>query len=114
MRKFMFISMGGMALLVIIGMVIIAVTGSHESVSDLDLAKELIWFRLAGYVLLVAVWWLLSPRLLKKEPEDAESSVEDAPEKDVSEMQGQWWKVAAFCLFFEIVIVHQLGAGSLW
>ena len=54
-RKFLMVSMGGVAALMIIGMVVAALTDTAaEEVKSLDLIAELTWYRVAFFVAIVA------------------------------------------------------------
>ena len=60
-RKFLVVSMGGVAALMIIGMVVAALTDtSAEEVKSLDLIAELTWYRVAFFVAIVADWPAIS------------------------------------------------------
>ncbi len=111
MRKFIVMGLGGFALLIILGMGVVALTGSDEAIKKLNLIGDLAFFRIVLYVALVAGWWLLSPMLLKRVTDDQEDPDGKPTDKDVTVIQAQWWKVAVFLIFFEVVVVRQLGAS---
>ena len=55
-RKFLMVSMGGVAALMIIGMVVAALTDTAaEEVKSLDLIAELTWYRVAFFVAIAII-----------------------------------------------------------
>ena len=75
-RRFLMVSVGGVAALMIIGMVVAALTDtSAEEVKSLDLIAELTWYRVAFFVAIVAAWPAIS-RYATRLPDRGETSNE--------------------------------------
>lgn len=117
-RKFLMVSVGGVAGLVIIGMIVAALTDtSAEEVKSLNLIAELTWYRVAFFVAIVAAWPAISryaTRLpeLGDLPEEKRLALEGKHAADFRFMRSQWWKLALLLAFVEIVLIQQFGLGS--
>ncbi len=116
-RKFLLVSMGGVAALMIIGMVVAALTDtSAEEVKSLNLIAELTWYRVAFFVAIVAAWPGIA-RYATRLPDRGDMSeeewlaVEGKHAADFKFMRSQWWKVALLLAFVEIVLIQQFGIG---
>ncbi len=116
-RKFLMVSMGGVAALMIIGIVVAALTDtSAEEVKSLDLIADLTWYRVALFVAIVAAWPVIS-HYATRQPKRGDASnemwiaLEEKHIADFKFMRSQWWKIALLLAFVEIVLIQQFGIG---
>jgi len=114
--KFIAISLGGFALMIFIATVIASIAGVDEStMSEFDLASDWMWYRIFGYALMVALWpqickYLTRPRFdVQSLSEEEWTSFKDSRNKDIEYLKKQWWKLVALFVFFEGVMIQQLG-----
>ena len=114
--KFLAITLGGLALMIVIGMVVAYFAGVDESkINELDLARDWAIYRIAFYIAAVALWpqiviYLTKPRFDVDALTDEEfKTFSEKRDMDIVYLKKQWWKVAALFIFFESVMVQQLG-----
>lgn len=114
--KFIFISVGGLVAMMVIGMLISVFMGiSPEEIKQANLIDKWVWYRVAFYILTVLLWksiciYLTRPRFNLSSISDEELIVyEKNREKDLRYLVSQRWKIVALFAFFEIVIIQQFG-----
>jgi hypothetical protein len=114
--KFLAIALGGLAGMVILGMVVAYFAGIDEgSINELDLARDWAIYRIAFYIAAVALWpqisiFLTRPRFDMDALSDEEfKTYTEKRDMDVEYLKKQWWKVVAMFVFFEGVMIQQLG-----
>ncbi|WP_444928281.1 hypothetical protein ACJJI4_23925 (plasmid) [Microbulbifer sp. TRSA002] len=113
LAKMFLITGGGLIALLVGGMIISALSGhSPQQIRELNLIREWLWFRVIFYVLVILFWTYLSKKLAayicSKNKELPEGSCEELALK----INKRRFHVAAMFLFFELIIVQQLGAQS--
>lgn len=118
LRKFLLISVGGLTLLSLVGMILTAVTGTRpEEVSSLNLISGWQWYRTFLYVVVVASWpWISRFAIRSHRSRDAvtEANANKEAQKyenDYRAVKAQWWKIALLFAFIEIVVIQQFGLG---
>lgn len=114
--KFVFISVGGLVALMVIGMLIgVFVDVSPEEIKEVNLIDKWVWYRVAFYILTVLLWksicvYLTRPRFNLSSISDKDlTEYKNNREKDLRYMVSQRWKIVALFAFFEIVIIQQFG-----
>ena len=102
--------------MVILGMVIAYFAGVDESsINELDLARDWAIYRIVFYIAAVALWpqiaiYLTRPRFDVTALTDEEfKTFTKKRDMDVEYLKKQWWKIAAMFIFFESVMIQQLG-----
>lgn len=116
MRKFtkMFLITGGGLIALLVGGIILSVLfgQSQEQIREVNLIRDWLYYRAIFYALVVLSWAYLSKKLAaficSKNTELSEESYEEL----VSKIEKRRFHVAAMFLFFELVIVQQLGVQS--
>ena len=114
--KFLLISLGGLSVMIIVGMTVAYFAGVDESkLNELDLAKDWLVYRIAIYLLIIGLWPQLSRYLTKPRfnvddlVEEERQKFEVRRENDIVYLKKQWWKIAGMFVFFEVVMIQQLG-----
>jgi len=114
--KFLAISLGGLAGMVVLGMAVAYFAGIDEgSINELDLARDWVLYRILFYIVAIALWpqmtvFLTKPRFDVSILTDEEyKSFSDKRNRDIEYLKKQWWKIAAMFIFFEAVMIQQLG-----
>jgi hypothetical protein len=119
LRKFLLISVGGLTVLLLLGMVGSVITGTRpEEVTSLNLISEWKWYRISLYILVVGFWPWIARYAIR--PQRSEVAVPEADrreeaqkrEADYRAMKAQWWKIALLFVFIEIVVIQQFGLGG--
>lgn len=115
-NKFLFISVGGLVALMVIGMLMAVVLNtSIEQVRGVDLIEDWMVYRLGIYAVLFLCWnpichWITRPRLDKKEVcEEEQQLFEQKRQKDIVSLQKLRWKLVGVLAFFEVVVIQQFG-----
>ena len=114
--KFVVIVLGSLTVMVILGMVVAYFSGINESsINELDLARDWAIYRITFYIAAVAFWpqiaiYLTKPRFdVNALTDDEFKTFTQRRDMDVEYLKKQWWKVAAMFIFFESVMIQQLG-----
>jgi hypothetical protein len=114
--KFVSITVGGLVAMMVLGMIGAAMFNiKPQEVKALNLITDWFWYRLAFYCFFMLSWIPLCnyvTRPKKKTVDVSEQIKAKAEEKRIrafNYMKKQWWKLALFLVFFEIVIIRQFG-----
>lgn len=116
MRKFakMFLITGGGLIALLVGGMTLSVLFGHspDQIREVNLIRDWLYYRAIFYILVVLSWTYLSKKLAaficSKNKELPEESYEELALK----IEKRRFHVAAMFLFFELVIVQQLGVQS--
>lgn len=116
--KFAFISGGGLALLMVIGLIISRIFNlGPDEVRSLNVVEDWMFYRLLMYALIVIFWvpicrWLTFGVMKQTDLDLSDAELEQKRakrEEDVAFLKGYWWKIALMFAFFELVFIQQLG-----
>lgn len=115
-NKFLFISVGGLVALMVMGMLIAVILNtSIEQVRGVNLIEEWMVYRLGIYVVLFLCWnlichWITRPRLDKREAcEEEQQLFEQKRQNDLVSLKRLRWKLVGVLAFFEVVVIQQFG-----
>ena len=117
MRKYSFVFKVciGLVVAMVLAMLYTAIFSSPEKVKSMDMVHALIWYRIAGFALLVAGWQWICRYMTRKPPyeydltEEKQAESLEKRQKDYAYLVTLRWKVALLCVFFEAVLIQQLG-----
>jgi len=115
-NKFLLISVGGLIMLMVFGMIIAAVLRvSPEEVRSVNLIEDWMYYRISFYVAVVLGWtpmchWITRPRNITADStEEEQREIHRKGQEDMASFKALWWKIAAIFVFFEIVVIQQFG-----
>lgn len=118
--KFLLTSIGGLLLLMLIGVISgVMLDYKPDEIKSINLIDEWQYYRLGFYVFLIALWIPIcryitrpSPTNEKDQSEEDKNKAQElikTQERDFSYLKSSWWKLVLLLVFFELVIVQQLG-----
>jgi len=112
--KFAAISIGGLLLLLVLGMIASVIFELNPSqVSGSEVATSWLWFRIALYLLLILLWipackYITRARHSERDlSEDVKKQLSDKRSKDIRYLKSQWWKIALFMIFGSFLSVDR-------
>lgn len=118
--KFLFVSVGGLMLLMLLGVVSsVMLDYKPEEIKEINLIEEWELYRVFFYISLILLWvpickYITKPKaVIDEEQSDEEkknaAELREKQKKDFEYLKSSWWKLALLLIFFELVIVQQLG-----
>lgn len=114
--KFVFISVGGLVALMVVGMLIsVFMDVSPEEIKEANLIDKWMWYRVAFYIFIISLWKSICVYLTRARFNLSSITDEDLTEykknreKDLRFLVSQRWKIVVLFAFFEIVIIQQFG-----
>lgn len=117
LSRFVWISFGGLFLMMFLGMAVSAFLGtSPEEVRGIDAINQLMYFRIGLYAFIVAFWapicsWFTRPSKATYEELDQQEihMLEQKRKTDTAYLRSLWWKVLLIFVVIEAVLIQQLG-----
>jgi len=108
-RKYLLKALIGLAVLVIIGMILLAATNTHEEVASLaeatqDLNNVMRLFRWTVLVLIIAFWEKIV---------ELYAPVKGLSEKQIAYAKSLQWRVAAILVVFDLLVIEAIPARLL-
>lgn len=114
--RFVSITVGGMVAMMVLGMIWAAIFDvKPQDIKALDLITDWFWYRLAFYCVFMLLWIPLCNYITRpKHKSDNARGVDKNKEEEkrnraFTYLKNQWWKLALFLIFFEVVIIQQFG-----
>lgn len=104
----------GIVALMVLAMLYTTLFSSPEKIVAMDIVRTFMWYRIAGFALLVASWHWVCQWITRKQPyeydlpEEKQVERQEKRENDYRYLVSLRWKVAVFCVFFEAVVIQQL------
>jgi len=113
--KFILVCFGGLAVMIAIGMIVVTTFSSPTEIRGLDLVSDWMVYRILFYTLIIMTWSPLCHFLTRDkysdgvEDEETDRSLGEKRVRDIEYLKTLRWKVAASLVFFEIVLIQQMG-----
>ena len=114
--RFFIQSVGVIVALMVAGMLMsIVFRVEPEQLRKTNLINDWQWYRVGFYAMIVVCWplickFLTRPRINLKllDPGELER-FNDNRKQDMQYIKSQWWKVILLIIFFELIVIHQMG-----
>jgi len=95
----------------LVAMMVLDITPESAAASNLDLSESLTWFRVTGYIAVIAFWKQIGHFFIRPPQKLVMDSKATAELVKKRQFESARWKVALFFGVFEVLAIQQILGG---